>query len=188
MGLSVAGGRGELPGRFRFDRLSTGADKPEVFESPQANIMEKRHPILPPFYVFGGLAIMLVVHFFAPGIRIIPMPWGLAGAVLMVAGLALTIISAQTFHRADTPVRPFEESTELVTYGPFRFSRNPMYLGMVVALVGTAILLGTLTPWLVPPVFAAVIHQFFIVPEEKLMERTFGDKYRSYQTRVRRWF
>lgn len=166
-------------------QLSTG---PKYLRTPVLSFMEKRHPILPPFYVFGGLAIMLILHFFLPGIRVIPMPWGLAGAALMVAGLALTIISAQTFHRADTPVRPFEESTELVTHGPFRFSRNPMYLGMASALVGTAILLGTLTPWLVPPVFAAIIHQFFIVPEEKLMEHTFGDEYRSYQVRVRRWF
>lgn len=149
--------------------------------------MEKRHPMLPPFYLFGGLAIMLVLHFFLPGIRIIPMPWDLAGAALMVAGLALTIVSAQAFHSADTPVRPFEESTALVTRGPFRLSRNPMYLGMVIALAGTAILLGTLTAWFVPPIFAVIIHHHFIIPEEKLMEQTFGEDYRAYRSRVRRW-
>jgi protein-S-isoprenylcysteine O-methyltransferase Ste14 len=149
--------------------------------------MEKHHPILPPFYVFGGLAIMLVLHFFLPGIRLIPMPWDLVGAALMVIGLALTISSAQTFHRSDTPVRPFEESTKLVTHGAFRFSRNPMYLGMVIVMVGTALLLGTLTPWLVPPVFVAIIQHFFIVPEEQLMKQTFGDQYRAYRGRVRRW-
>lgn len=58
---------------------------------------------------------------------------------------------------------------------------------MVVAMAGTALLLGTLTPWVVPPVFVAVIHHFFIVPEEKLMEQTFGDDYRAYRSRVRRW-
>lgn len=149
--------------------------------------MENRHPILPPFYLFGGLALMLVFHFFLPGERIISMPWDLAGAALMVAGLALTITAARSFHKADTPVRPFEKSTALVTHGPFRLSRNPMYLGMVSALAGTAILLGTLTPWVVPPVFAAVIHHFFIIPEEKLMEQTFGDEYQAYRSRVRRW-
>lgn len=150
--------------------------------------MEHRHPILPPFYLLGGLAAMLVLHFFLPGLRVIPMPWAMAGTFLMVAGLALTITGAQTFHRVETPVRPFEESTTLVTHGPFRLSRNPMYLGMFTALVGTAALLGTLTPWVVPPVFAAVIHHFFIVPEEKLMEQTFGNEYRSYRSRVGRWF
>lgn len=149
--------------------------------------MEKHHPILPPFYLFGGLAIMLVLHFFLPVAWVVTGPWDVLGAVLMVAGLMLTIISAQIFHKADTPVRPFEASTALITHGPFRMSRNPMYLGMVIAMVGTALLLGTLTPWLVPPAFVAVIHHFFILPEEKLMEQTFGDEYRAYQFRVRRW-
>lgn len=149
--------------------------------------MEKPHPILPPFYLFGGLALMLALHFLLPGARLIPMPWSLAGAFLMIAGLALTITGAHTFHRAETPVRPFEESTTLVTHGPFGLSRNPMYLGMVVALAGTAVLLGTLTPWVVPSVFAVVIHNFFVVPEERLMEQIFGDDYRAYRSRVRRW-
>lgn len=149
--------------------------------------MEQRHPILPPFYLLGGLAVMLVLHFFLPAARIIPMPWAMAGAFLMVTGLALTITGAQSFHKLDTPVRPFRESTTLVTHGPFRLSRNPMYLGMFIALAGTATLLGTLTPWAVPPVFATVIHYFFIIPEEKLMEQTFGEDYRTYRSRVRRW-
>lgn len=91
--------------------------------------MKKHHPILPPFYLFAGLAVMLVLHFFLPVVQVLTRPWDLAGGVLMVAGLTLTIISAQLFHKADTPVRPFEASTALVTHGPFRLSRNPMYLG-----------------------------------------------------------
>lgn len=149
--------------------------------------MEKHHPILPPFYLFAGLAIMLVLHFFLPVAWVLSRPWNLAGGILMVAGLTLTIVSAQIFHKADTPVRPFKASTALITHGPFRLSRNPMYLGMVIVMVGTALLLGTLTPWVVPPAFAAIIHYCFIVPEERLMLRTFGDKYSRYQTRVRRW-
>lgn len=151
------------------------------------DLMEARHPVLPPFYLLGGLAAMIALHFYLPGMRLVFMPWNLVGAVLMVLGLAMTITGARSFHRVDTPVRPFEPSTKLVTSGPFRLSRNPMYLGMVVALVGTAVLLGTLTPWLVPPVFAVVIHHFFVLPEEKLMEQTFGDEYRAYCARVRRW-
>lgn len=149
--------------------------------------MENRHPVLPPFYLLGGLGFMLVLHFLLPGLIVIAAPWNLAGAMLMILGLALTIGGAQTFHRADTPVRPFEESTELVIHGLFRFSRNPMYLGMTVMLVGTAVLLGSLTPWVVPPVFVAVIRYFFVLPEEKLMEQTFGAGYRVYRSRVRRW-
>lgn len=91
--------------------------------------MEKHHPVLPPFYLIGGLAVMLVLHFFLPIAWVFAGPWDLVGAVLMVVGLTLTIASAQIFHKADTPVRPFEASTALITHGPFRLSRNPMYLG-----------------------------------------------------------
>lgn len=149
--------------------------------------MENRHPVLPPFYLLGGLGFMLVLHFLLPGLTVIAAPWNLAGALLMILGLAFTIGGAQTFHRADTPVRPFEESTKLVTHGLFRFSRNPMYLGMTVMLAGTAVLLGSLTPWVVPPVFVVVIRYFFVLPEEKLMEQTFGDAFRDYRRKIRRW-
>lgn len=149
--------------------------------------MEPQHPVLPPFYLLGGFVFMLLLHFYLPGLRLVPLPWNLLGGVLMLAGGVLTIAGAHMFHKVDTPVRPFEESTVLVTRGVFRFSRNPMYLGMAIALAGTALLLGTLTPWIVPPVFVVVIRYFFIDVEEKLMEQTFGDQYRRYRERVRRW-
>ena len=92
-----------------------------------------------------------------------------------------------SFTRAGTPVVPFERSTTLVTGGSYRFTRNPMYLGMVLLLSGVAALLGTLSPWLVIPIFTAVIQTNFIRGEERFLEELFGDSYRAYKTRVRRW-
>lgn len=149
--------------------------------------MEKRHPVLPPFYFLGGLLVMFALDYWFPVLRVIPGPWNLLGGLLMLSGVAITITGAGTFRTADTPVRPFEPSSALVTHGVFRWSRNPMYLGMTLALCGTAVLFGSLAPWIVPPLFMAVIRHFFIGPEEELMEQTFGERYRSYREGVRRW-
>ena len=84
-------------------------------------------------------------------------------------------------------MRPFEPSTALVEDGPFRFSRNPMHLGMVLVLAGAFILLGSLSPLFVLPAFVWLLHTRFVVREEAHMERHFGDCYLDYKRRVRRW-
>ncbi|MCH7779688.1 MAG: isoprenylcysteine carboxylmethyltransferase family protein [Acidobacteria bacterium] len=86
-----------------------------------------------------------------------------------------------------TPLKPFEESTVVVTTGMFRFTRNPMYLGMVVGLLGAAIFLGSLVSLLPVPAFIAIIHFQFIVREERFMEELFGAEYLAYKRKVRRW-
>jgi protein-S-isoprenylcysteine O-methyltransferase Ste14 len=84
-------------------------------------------------------------------------------------------------------VVPFSDATVLVTAGPYRFTRNPMYLGMAGILAGTAIWLGSITPWLVLPAFMRLIAERFIAPEEAMLERAFGSRYREYCAAVRRW-
>jgi len=69
----------------------------------------------------------------------------------------------------------------------FRLSRNPMYLGMVLILVGAAMLLGALTPFLVAAGFAAIIETRFIPAEERMLAETFGDAWTAYRNRTRRW-
>ena len=71
--------------------------------------------------------------------------------------------------------------------GPYRFTRNPMYLGMTTALTGVAILLGTLTPFLLIPLFAAWIDFRFISREETMLVGTFGEEYERFRREVRRW-
>jgi protein-S-isoprenylcysteine O-methyltransferase Ste14 len=84
-------------------------------------------------------------------------------------------------------LKPFSRSTALVIEGPFRFTRNPMYLGLAVILVGVALALEALTPFFVIPVFVAIITVGFIVPEETMLKERFGDQYAAFQARVRRW-
>lgn len=110
------------------------------------------------------------------------------GAALIVMGIAISVWAALTFRRQRAEIMPSSDThSALVTAGPFRFSRNPMYLGALVVGVGAALLAGTWLMWLVP-VLLFMLQNFAIIPfEERSMERTFGDAYRAYRTRVRRW-
>lgn len=150
--------------------------------------MEQKRKIVPPAWFLMSLIAMGALHYLLPITRWLPAPWSYVfGVLLLVVGLATGGTAFVSFTRAGTPVVPFERSTALVTSGSYRFTRNPMYLGMVLLLSGVAALLGTLSPWLVIPFFAAIIQTNFVRGEERFLEEIFGDSYRAYQTRVRRW-
>jgi protein-S-isoprenylcysteine O-methyltransferase Ste14 len=122
-----------------------------------------------------------------PGATFIASPWHLAGIGIIAIGLSLAVWGRLEFQRAGTPVHPGEQPTTFVATGPFRVTRNPMYLGMTLALLGTAVLFGKLIPLLIPFVFAWVISVRFIRHEEERMDALFGDAYADYMRRVRRW-
>ena len=108
---------------------------------------------------------------------------------LAAAGFIIGISGVVTFRRAKTTVNPTkpQASSSLVTWGVYTITRNPMYLGMTLVLVGEAVWLGTATPWLVFPVFLWLITTRFIRHEEAMLEQRFGAQYREYKSRVRRW-
>ena len=105
----------------------------------------------------------------------------------MVVGGILNLLADRQFKQRGTTVKPFEPSSALVTDGIFRYSRNPMYLGMYIFLAGLGIGLGSALPFLVIPVFAVWMNLKFVVPEEEMLARQFGDAYAEYAERVRRW-
>ena len=146
-----------------------------------------RPRILPPVWLALTLVAMGLAHYYLPIVRIAESSWRLVGIAPILAGILMAAISAGAFSRAGTPVIPFHPSTALVETGFYRFTRNPMYLGMVLVLVGVAILSGTLGAWLPVPVFIAVIHYRFILGEERFLTSIFGEDYERYRTRVRRW-
>ena len=119
--------------------------------------------------------------------KLIPFPWNLIGILPLGFGVLLNLIADKAFSRNNTTVKPFEESTALITDGVFRFSRHPMYLGMVLMLFGLAILLGKLSPLLVLPVYVILMESVFIRTEEKMLEEMFGDSWTNYKQKVRRW-
>jgi protein-S-isoprenylcysteine O-methyltransferase Ste14 len=147
----------------------------------------KRKPVLPPTYVYVAIVLMVALHFLFPVLRIIPFPWDLLGLILLAAGAALNLSADSAFRMANTTVKPFQESATLVTDGVYRISRHPMYLGFVLILLGLAILLGSLTPFFIVPIFAVVMDRVFIVAEERMLAEKFGQAWLDYKARVRRW-
>ena len=114
-------------------------------------------------------------------------PYKYVGILLLGVGIWLNIWADGLFKRENTTVKPFEKSSTLILEGPFRFSRHPMYLGMVVALLGVAILLGSLVSFLGAIACFITMQIVFIPHEERALEETFGQKYLDYKNRVRCW-
>jgi len=156
-------------------------------EAPPATEPEDEKRLLPPFVFLGALVVMGALYQLAPGPELVPAPWNQVGWVPFGLAVALAFHIKFRFDRLGTPIRPFETSTALVTDGPFAVSRNPIYLGMVVGLAGIGVVLGMAMPFVVIPPFAWFIQRRFIEVEEKMLEDAFGDAYRAYKSRVRRW-
>ncbi len=143
--------------------------------------------ILPPFWLLAGLIEMALIHYLYPTpimllATVKPLGWVIFGAAFLMAYMA-----KRRFDAEDTPVRPFTESTVVVEAGLFRFSRNPMYLAMVIGLIGCGLAIGDWLPFITVPVFVVIIKTQFITYEERLMEDRFGQGYLDYKSRVRRW-
>jgi len=130
---------------------------------------------------------MMLLHACAPGPHWLPAWLRWPGLALLVAGLGIAAWHARLFRRVGTNIHTFRAPQVLVTGGLFRHSRNPMYLGFVLALAGLALVLGAVTPALVAVAYAVVVDRWYIRFEEEAMARTFGEDYRRYRTRVRRW-
>lgn len=142
---------------------------------------------IPPVYFFLSLLLMFALSYFMPVSHLIYIPLRVLGALLILLGLAITVWGAYCFSKVDTPVRIFEKTTTLVTVGPYQYSRNPMYLGLVIILTGTWIALGTFSPLFVIPVFFYIVQEGFIKYEEKILEDSFTAEYPDYREKVRRW-
>jgi len=111
----------------------------------------------------------------------------LVGAGLFVAGAALAGWGWLTFRRARTTTVPGQASSRLVTWGPYRFSRNPMYVGLSVAYVGEAGMLVQVWPLVLLPLVVAYLNWVVIPVEEGKLREVFGDVYGEYRRQVRRW-
>jgi protein-S-isoprenylcysteine O-methyltransferase Ste14 len=143
--------------------------------------------IMPPTWLLITIITMLALHFLIPVAWIIPPLWNLAGVILIASGLTLNLRADKAFHAAHTTVKPFEESSSLVTNGVFRISRNPMYLGFVLILTGIAILLRTLSPYLVISAFVVILDKTYVRVEERMLAEKFGASWKHYQSMTRRW-
>lgn len=111
-----------------------------------------------------------------------------AGVGLIVAGAALGIAGVWVFRKSKTTVLPATRpTTTIVAAGPYRFTRNPMYLGMAFAYLGITLLLNTVWALLLFPIVIWIVTRYVIQREERYLAAKFGDAYAEYRRRVRRW-
>lgn len=109
------------------------------------------------------------------------------GLIVGGAILGLGLWSVILFRRTGQDENPWKPTPEIVDRGPFRITPNPMYLQMVLVCLGVALILANGWIVLLTPLGALVLQRFAILPEEAYLERKFGDRYRTYRRRVRRW-
>lgn len=148
--------------------------------------MANRKP-LPPTYFFLAIAAMAALHFFLPLASLIAYPLNLIGGIPLLAGAALNILADNALKAANTTVKPFQASSVLLTSGVYRLCRHPMYLGMVLILLGLAVFMGSLSPFIVIAIFAVLMERVFIQAEERMLAQKFGNRWLDYKQRVRRW-
>ena len=143
--------------------------------------------ILPPFWALIYLAVGILSHFFWLWSRNSGFPLPLFGALSLALGFTVMTSAWLLFHKKGTSVCPTEPSTHFVTEGPYRFTRNPMYLGMTLILLGIAFFLATPPTFFMPLAFFFTMNATFVPYKERKMEGTFGEAYRQYKRHVRRW-
>ena len=141
----------------------------------------------PPVILLMAVVLMVGLHYVLPVARWLGWPWRALGAAPIVAGLFLGFWGAMQFRHHDTTIIPFEQSTAMITKGPYRYSRNPLYLSMTLLLTGIWALLGTLSPVVAVVLFVWWISTRFIAKEERHLEAQFGHTYLEYKAKVRRW-
>ena len=146
-------------------------------------------PIPPPLWMLLFVGAMWVLARQYPLATVIPAPWDRLGWLVMACAPIPVVAALTQFRRAQTTVNPHkpQEATALVTTGVYAWTRNPMYLGLTVLLLGLAIKFGALSPFLGPLLFVPLLQRFQIRPEEHALRLHFGESYDRYCQRVNRW-
>jgi protein-S-isoprenylcysteine O-methyltransferase Ste14 len=151
--------------------------------------MDKLNLKVPPVVVFlVCLSLLILFDNYLPGISFPGIPWWIITIPVMV-GLVVALTGVIQFSMRSTTVNPHRpgNTTTLVTDGIYRFTRNPMYLGLLLLMVAAVLKLGNIFGILIVAIFILYMNRFQIRPEEQAMEEKFGDAYRNYKQDVRRW-
>jgi protein-S-isoprenylcysteine O-methyltransferase Ste14 len=142
----------------------------------------------PPFIYGGAFLVVLVLRWFRP-MPILTQPVALwAGFALLALGIGIALWGRKAMRAAGTNIDPMLPTTAIVASGPFRFSRNPLYLGLTLVYLGLTLVANT---WwgivvLIPLLF--IMHRGVVLREERYLEGKFGESYREYRRAVRRYF
>jgi protein-S-isoprenylcysteine O-methyltransferase Ste14 len=191
-------GEGEGGGESKSFRLSGKVNRLEVswleaeIERPGGDMSDANSDapgvrIIPPLVYLAGIIVGLLTSFLMPT-KLIPdsVAWAVGG-ILILCGAALAGSAISSFKGVGTTIRPDRAASTLVVAGPYKFTRNPMYLGLAVVYLGITIADQSLWALILLPVVLTIIQRRAIEPEEAFLERRFGAIYISYKATVRRW-
>jgi protein-S-isoprenylcysteine O-methyltransferase Ste14 len=142
----------------------------------------------PPLIYLGGILIALAIDRWWWHCQIFgSTEWRWSGLVLVVAGIGLIVAGRRALLAAETNINPFKPTMSIVTAGPFRFTRNPLYLGVTLLYCGLTLVSNTWWGFVLLVPVLLLIHFGVVAREERYLERKFGDGYREYRARVRRY-
>lgn len=141
----------------------------------------------PPAALGLSLILMCLLHLLFPYLHIIHFPLNSAGLIVIILALYFIFAGSNKFNQAKTTHMTFGEPNVLVTDGIYKYTRNPMYLGFVMLLLGVAVILGSLTPFFVVLAFIVITDVCYIKYEEKVLANIFGEAYLAYCNKTRRW-
>jgi protein-S-isoprenylcysteine O-methyltransferase Ste14 len=140
-------------------------------------------PILTLLHLIAAFVLGWLVPLSIPGLEEID----LLGWILVGAGLGLLFSAVSQFNKAETTLDPFGGTTKIVIAGPYRFSRNPIYLGFVCMLIGFPLMIDKAWGLILAPLLMILMTRLVIEHEEAYLEQKFGQEYLEYKSRVRRW-
>ena len=153
--------------------------------SPQLDHPNVRVP--PPLIYVAGLVLGLVLERTFPAV-VLPRTVSQAAALVCLAlWIGLTVWSVGSFRRNRTSLIPIKPATALVISGPYRFTRNPMYVGMICLYLALSLWFNIFWALILLPIVIGVVRYYVIAREERYLESKFGDEYVQYRARVRRW-
>lgn len=143
--------------------------------------------IPPPLLLLGAIVVSYLASKVSPGLQLTGAFLSIVGVVLIGVGAALFVWTIQLFKKQKTTLHPRGKPASLITTGPYRISRNPIYLGFLLISAGTAVLFANVLAFVGPVIFLFFINTLVIPFEEGMLTNVFGTSYETYSRKIRRW-
>jgi protein-S-isoprenylcysteine O-methyltransferase Ste14 len=166
---------------------SSGGDNEFCMNNNNESDHARMYKYVPGSTLGASIIIAVVLHYFFPVTILIPFPYNLIGLLIVGLGVYLVFQSVRLLISYNTTFEAGGNPSSLVTRRPYSYSRNPIYLGMLLIALGTATILSSLSAFIAPIIFFLVVNTIIIPFEENRLQKNFGIEYERYKASVRRW-